>query len=265
MKKAFSTLCCLDYTLDEILELAVSCHMDAIELRVDDRMLDSIKDARVWGDKVLKAGIKVCDVASSIFILDGNLTDKAEAYLSLARDIGADAVRIFAGRMPSNIQETEICCMEDIASALRNLCVMAEDMGLEIWLETHSEFSTGRRSSELADAVDMPNLKILWDVLHSIEFCESLDDSIAYIGDKLAHVHVKDAHAPEGDAFIYPLCDLGDGVFPLRELLVKLNAAGYDGYVSLEWESPWCPEIRDIYPDPHLLLEKYCEYLNITE
>ena len=155
--------------------------------------------------------------------------------------------------------------MEDIASALRNLCVMAEDMGLEIWLETHSEFSTGRRSRQFADAVDMPNLKILWDVLHSIEFCESLDDSIAYIGDKLAHVHVKDAHAPEGDAFIYPLCDLGDGVFPLRELLVKLDAAGYDGYVSLEWESPWCPEIRDIYPDPHLLLEKYCEYLNITE
>ena len=68
MKKAFSTLCCLDYTLDEILELAVSCHMDAIELRVNDRMLDSIKDARKWGKKVHDAGIKVCDIASSIFI-----------------------------------------------------------------------------------------------------------------------------------------------------------------------------------------------------
>ena len=79
MKTAFSTLCCLDYTLDEILELAISCKMDGIELRVDDRMLENIKGAREWGVRVREAGIKVCDVASSIFILDGKLTDKAQA------------------------------------------------------------------------------------------------------------------------------------------------------------------------------------------
>ncbi len=261
MKKAFSTLCCLDYSLDEILELAESCQMDAIELRVDDRMLDNIKDAASWGQKVREKGIKVCDLASSIFILDGNLTDKAAAYVNLARDIGADAVRIFAGRMPTSLDNTELSDLSEIASALRKLCEIARDAGIEVWLETHSEFSTGKRSRELVDTVGMPNLKILWDVLHSLEFGESLDESLVYIGKDLAHVHVKDARLPVGDAFVYPLCDLGDGVFPLRELIDKLKAVGYDGYISLEWESPWCPEIRDIYKDPHVLLERYNKYL----
>ena len=261
MKKAFSTLCCLDYSLDDILRLAVSCKMDGIELRVDDRMLEEIKDAADWGARVREAGVKVCDIASSIFILDGNLTDKAEAYVDLARDVGADAVRIFAGRMPESLDNVEICNLDDIASALRKLCEMAKDAGLQVWLETHSEFSTGKRSRELADAVGMPNLKILWDVLHSIEFGESLDDSISAIGERLAHVHIKDARTPEGDAFVYPLCDLGEGVFPIGELKEKLDGVSYDGYYSLEWESPWCPEIRDIYTDPHVLLNRYNEYL----
>lgn len=261
MKTAFSTLCCLDYSLDDILELAVSCKMDAIELRVDDRMLENISDASSWGARVREAGIKVCDVASSIFILDENLTDKAQAYVDLAGNVGADAVRIFAGRMPESLDNTEICNLNDIATALKKLCEMAEEAGLEVWLETHSEFSTGKRSMELIRAVDMPNLKILWDVLHSLEFGESLDESISNIGDKLAHVHIKDAHLPNNESFIYPLCDLGDGVFPIAELKEKLDAAGYDGYYSLEWESPWCPEIRDIYTDPHVLLKRYNDYL----
>ena len=36
-----------------------------------------------------------------------------------------------------------------------------------------------------------------------------------------------------------------------------LRSIGYDGYYSLEWESPWRPEIRDLYPDPLVLLKKY--------
>ena len=41
-------------------------------------------------------------------------------------------------------------------------------------------------------------------------------------------------------------------------ILETLNKAGY---YSLEWESPWCPEIRDIYTDPHVLLKRYNDYL----
>jgi sugar phosphate isomerase/epimerase len=35
---------------------------------------------------------------------------------------------------------------------------------------------------------------------------------------------------------------LGSGVLPLRDAYEALRAAGYDGWVSLEWASYWFPD-----------------------
>ncbi len=38
---------------------------------------------------------------------------------------------------------------------------------------------------------------------------------------------------------------LGKGEVPVREMLELLDAGGYEGWVSVEWEKRWHPEIED--------------------
>ena len=36
---------------------------------------------------------------------------------------------------------------------------------------------------------------------------------------------------------------LGDGEVPVRDMLALLSGGGYQGWVSVEWEKRWHPEI----------------------
>ena len=108
----------------------------------------------------------------------------------------------------------------------------------------------------------MLNLKIVWDVLHSIEYREDILDTIKYLGDKIVHIHFKDAVPPEDmNMCQYVHTDLGAGIIPFEKVISALKEMNFEGYLSLEWESPWRPEIRELYPDPNVLLEKYNKIL----
>ena len=257
MKRAFSTLCCLDYSFEDVLNLALSSGMDGVELRIDDKRLETIVDVSETGKLFKKKGIRICDVASSIFLNGKNLPDTAKKYVDLAAQLGAVAVRVFAGGKNAD----GACNVSGIAEALAELCDYASKYGVEIWLETHSEVSTGNVCRDIVDLAGKDNLKILWDVLHSIEYGEALAETVEYVGDVISHVHLKDG-IPSEDKIEYILTDLGDGEFPFGEVKAVLDSIGYDGYYSLEWESPWCPEIRHIYSDPRDLLKRYNEVLD---
>ena len=62
---------------------------------------------------------------------------------------------------------------------------------------------------------------------------------LAALGSRIALVHVKDARAG-GE-----LVPLGDGDVPVRESLALLAAAGYDGWLVVEWEKRWHPELDE--------------------
>lgn len=261
MKICFSTLCCLDYSLEQISALARRCGMDGVELRVDDGMLENIDVTSPVFDELPKYGIKLTDIASSIWISDSFISENAEKYVDLAAAIGCPAVRVFANSRLGD-PRTRAEHIRGIAENLKKLCVYAGDKGVEIWLENHSEISPLATCREITDTVQMPNLKVLWDVLHSIEYGEDVKTSAAILGDCIAHVHLKDGVPPVDDGKIeYTHTDLGLGTFPFAEVISVLRSIRYDGYLSLEWESPWCPEIRDLYDDPVELLNNYKKIL----
>ena len=273
MKKAFSTLCCLSYDFEQILALAQAVHMDGVELRIDNAMLDAIcgktspttrSYAALWGQRFRDVGIAITDVAASISLTcyDEEVIHNAHKYIDLAAELGAHGVRVFAGESPKTHVDEILCDWEGVIRSLQELCDYAAPLGVEIWLETHSEFSTGRVCAKAVDEAGRPNLKVIWDVIHSLEYHETLEDSVEYLKDCLAHVHLKDGR-PHEDAAVYQYIhtDLGAGTMPWAEVAAVLNNIGYDGYYSLEWESPWRPEIRDLYPDPEVLLKKYTQIL----
>mgnify|MGYP003305866739 CR=1 FL=1 len=63
------------------------------------------------------------------------------------------------------------------------------------------------------------------------------------------------------DRVIYDLTDLGCGTMPVAEILRLLQEQKYSGYLSLEWESAWHPELNAYYPDIPTLLSAYNCYI----
>jgi sugar phosphate isomerase/epimerase len=72
----------------------------------------------------------------------------------------------------------------------------------------------------------------------------------------VVYTHVKDSLAVGDSQSRYVLPGQGGDV-PLVEMIGLLKAGGYDGYLTLEWEKKWHPEIAD----PAQALPAYAQYL----
>ena len=83
----------------------------------------------------------------------------------------------------------------------------------------------------------------MWDSHHPYRVGESPADVYANLGRRILLAQVKDARRrPGGD---WELVLLGEGEVPVREMLGLLAAGGYRGWISVEWEKRWHPEIAE--------------------
>ncbi len=176
--------------------------------------------------------VPVCCLDTSIQ-LAGAFERELPAAIELARQIGAPAVRVFGG---------EVASLEDVARRLEPL--LAPDV--TVALETHDAFSSAARVAELLRLVDSPGFGALWDVCHTWRVGESAAEALDLLGDRIALVHVKDARR-DGQLVL-----LGEGEVPWAESL-----AGYDGWVSVEWEKRWHPELEE----PEVALPQHAKLL----
>jgi len=55
----------------------------------------------------------------------------------------------------------------------------------------------------------------------------------------------------------WQLVALGEGEVPVRESLAALAAVGYDGWLTVEWEKRWHPELAE----PEVALPRELETL----
>ena len=150
----------------------------------------------------------------------------------------------------------------DYSGIVRALQELADYTEKEIWIETHNEFATGRVLKMLLEDVNRKNVKIIWDIIHPWEDGEKPSETIEYIGDKIAHVHIKDGKRsanPLKHDLDYTL--LGEGELPIKEIITTLVANGYTGYFSLEWESLWRNEIQNCFDNVGDVLKMYRNYL----
>jgi fatty-acyl-CoA synthase len=65
----------------------------------------------------------------------------------------------------------------------------------------------------------------------------------ANLGPRVLLAQVKDARPDTARDDGWQLVLLGDGEVPVRDMLALLSAGGYRGWVSVEWEKRWHPEI----------------------
>lgn len=264
MKSAFSTLGCPSLTLAEVLAVGVRTGMDAVEIRLDKQdalcgyTLESIDEAKRM---IEESGLRIIDLATSVSFAgyDTASVERMERCAALAAAVGAKGIRVFIG---SFIKPGE-ASRDDTEGIARTLCEGAAAVrrhGVQIWIETHSAYSTGESLNRVLSLVNDHDVRVIWDIMHSIEFGESPQKTVDYLGDAIVHVHLKDGRDKQ-DGTHYQLTALGEGDVDFGEIAAALTSMRFDGYLSLEWELMWHPELAECYRDTDELLTAYRELL----
>ncbi len=266
LKLGFSSLGCPSFSVDQIIEAACAYGYRGVSLRTvrGESMLPSLEEFSpaalvATSDKFKKAGIDVMCVSSGVRFTSPDPKERekqldiARQYILIAKGLGSPYVRIFGGPYPADQDRAEV--LGWIIEGFRAACDFGAREGVSIFLETHDSFSRGVDAADLVRRVDRNNLFIVWDILHSLRFGESLAETWDAVGDHCRHIHLKDSVNFNPESFDFAL--LGRGKVPVREAVKLLLDNGYAGYLEFEWEKGWHPDI----PGPELAFPHGAGYL----
>lgn len=255
MQLAFSTISCPDYDLDQIVRAREEYGYDAVELyALGGHQLDgaSLFERRAEIQRGLRGTPVVC-VNSSATLASSDAEQQAHAEqlvvaaMRAASTLESPFAKVFGGELPSGAAESSY---DAIAGSVERILDATSHLGVTLIMETHDGFCLGSRLAKVLQRIDSPSFAALWDVHHPYRMGESPNDTDHAIGARVRHVHIKDARR-RTDGWDYTL--LGEGEIPVGEILSLLDARGFTGRLSLDWEKMWHPEIAD----PEIALPRY--------
>lgn len=250
-KLAFSTLPCMDFDAQMLSGLCKKFGFSGVEVRTKD------DGSFVSGNEIL-----VTDVGSSICIkrYDKELLESAKKLTGEISRQKIRAMRVFLGNFCQRYDAPrEELDYDGIVKMLQEL---SDSSGCEIWIETHNEFATGKALKKLLSDIDRDNVKIIWDIIHPIEDGETPEETIAFLGGKIAHVHIKDGKKRTDPIWHdYEYTPIGEGELPIKKIVKLLSENGYDGFFSLEWESLWRKELKNLNWSVDEILQKYIDFM----
>ena len=259
----FSTLGSPGWSIERAAEQAVADGYAGLEVRILDGQIiptDLPAERRAAIRSLMKQhGLVIAGIGASTRFSSPDADDRAQhladlrGYLALASDLEVPIVRTFGGGPSEDQTMAEV--IDLVAASLAEAAPDAERHGVTICLETHDAFCRGQEVAGVLRQVDSPNVKAVWDVHHPYRMGESTEDTWNYIGERLAHVHMKDALRREDGSWELKL--MGEGEVPCREILHLLAAKGYDGYICAEWEKAWHPDIEE----PEVALPQHARVL----
>ena len=133
---------------------------------------------------------------------------------------------------------------EAVADVIREVVSDAEEKGVALLIETTGILCDTAALRELLGSLAFDSISALWD-MYSTFFTagEGPEDTIRNLGAYVKHVHIKDAAKTESGT---EFCLIGEGQLPIKEMMLALRSVNYDGFISLEWDPEWCPELDDM-------------------
>ncbi len=255
MKLAFSTLGCPEWSFAQVVETAHALGYPGVELRFLDGSLDMLKAealssrTREWTQQFLRElKVEICCLDSSVKFDSPRAAARATQkqlgfeFIDRAAAMGIPLVRVFGDQVPEAADAPRV--LDWVADGLRSLGNYAADKGVTVLLETHGDFIDTARVRTVMEKVDLPSVGVLWDTHHPWRlYGEAPSITVERLGPWIKHTHWKDSVAAEGEAWRY--VPFGEGEFPAAETLAALRSIDYDGWLCLEWEKKWHPEIAE--------------------
>jgi sugar phosphate isomerase/epimerase len=250
MKISFSTLGCPEWTLPQAIDLGVRAGYQGIELRFIEGE-DSLWKLPTFSGSGLRqtrrcieeSGLSICCVDTSCRFDSAEASERDRwieegvRMAKVARELGAPGIRVFGDRIQSDFERGTT--QKWIVDSLNVLTEKLEG-GVEVWLETHGDFSCVADVQSILN--DCPDVRLVWDSASAFIECgeRPLTNGTA-LKQSIRHVHIKDLRRI-GESWRTVLT--GDGEFPLLEVRDVTDAINHTGFLSFEWEKRWHPEIE---------------------
>jgi sugar phosphate isomerase/epimerase len=264
---AFSTLGCPDWSLDKILDVAVSNQYNGIEIRGIQRELDLGKSPHFNSDASIKEtrqkfsdrNLKIVGLGSSAAMHHADeaerskAMDEAKRFIEIADKAGCRFVRVFPNNFPKEVPKEK--SMELMTAGLNDLAKFSKGTDVKIVMETHGDLIWSDDLLKVMQNADDKQVGLVWDISNMWTVTKE-DPKMVY--DKLKkwmwHTHIKDISLADGK-HTYTL--FGEGDVPAFEAIDMLEKNNYKGYYSFEWEKMWHPEIAE----PEIAIPHYAQVM----
>ena len=165
--------------------------------------------------------------------------ERTKHAIDVAADRGVPTVNVLTG---PNLWEgaearSDEAAWADSLRALEAACRHAEPLGVNVALEP-CWGTLAYNSQTLARALEEVPCQVNLDPSHFVMEGDDIPSVVRQWGDRIVHVHLKDAFGVpgiEGEDFLF--CLLGEGNVPWPEFFEALDEVGYAGPLSVEFEA----------------------------
>lgn len=237
-------------TVEAFIRTAGRLGADAVDLLSYFWKDESAEAPRV-AEWLSEAGVALAAYAVGNNFVKGGDEDFAKAVrtvkdgIEMAAQLGAPAMRVFGGNLPEGMSVAE--ALDRAAKGLRECLPLAEERGVVLAVENHGGMpGTADELKDLLEAVDSPFVRACVDVGNFLGAGDEVGPAVEATAYLAAHVHVKDfrvfdltsdrGHKPQRANWRIEPCAVGEGDVPLARCFKAFADAGYDGYLSLEYE-----------------------------
>lgn len=245
MKYSFTTFSTPDLDLQQTLQVAKKYGYQGIEPRICAKHKHGIEfDAsseqrKTIKDLAKKEQIQICSLATSCRFSDPSLTGAMEKEavqsIDLASDIDCSVIRVFGGKIPKGTSYNK--AREYIIGSLKAISAHAAQKNVKVCLETHDDWCQADAVAGIVSEINHPNIRVNWDIWHTVRKGTSVEDSWALLKSWTSHVHIHDGLLDEPLVFK----PMGQGKIDHKKALEVLSESGYQGFLSGEWIEfgPW--------------------------
>ena len=178
-----------------------------------------------------------CDIADES-LLEENCAQLA-GYIEKAKNLRIPCLRI--GTKAAAADEAKL---STVSALIERLLPAARDSGITLLIETIGIFSDTDCLCSVLNSFSCDSLAALWDLEHTVrEGHETPEKTVKNLGAYIKHVHLKDSVEKEGELEYRLVCE---GSLPIEALMRALYSLNYDGFISMEWDPQWMPEIESL-------------------
>src|SRR5688500_3709228 len=203
-------------------------------------------------DTFARGGVEIACLASSISMTqnrrrDARALEDLRTYIDTANRLDCPLVKVF---------DTQVKPGQSRASAgvilgdwLMRSADYAADHNVVIVVENALSFRSSKEMWLILDRLNHPSIACCWDVFNAAVIGESPQVSVPTLNSRIQYTQVKDAKlGPLGATYT----KLGEGDVQVHRFVDRLRGIGYTGWITLEWEKAWLPNIaepEEVFPD----------------
>ncbi|MFT7250244.1 MAG: sugar phosphate isomerase/epimerase, partial [Arcticibacterium sp.] len=248
----FSTLGCPEWSWDKILRTANKHSFGGIEIR---GLLDEIdilnsptfsKENRKTSKRMAEDyGVEIVNINPSANLHETKPQkrkeniDTVKRYIELANEVDCEFVRVFPDKLAYEGDKKR--SLDLIGVGLEELAAFSKGTGIKTLLDAHGDVVFSSDIEYIMNSQDLETTGIIWDYFNMhLKTGETAKEMVDVLQSYINFVQIKDGYLKEG---VHEYTLPGKGEIPVLDILKAVDAMDYKGFISLEWEKRWHPEL----------------------